>query len=76
MTEKNGLVLVYTGNDIIISRIKHELELKGIKSIVKDGFNDGLSAGFGGGIPSAVDLFVTEDDFEQANEIVEAIATE
>ena len=76
MTEKNGLVLVYTGNDIIISRIKHELELKGINSIVKDGFNAGLSAGFGGGIPSAVDLFVTEDDFEQANEIVEAIATE
>ena len=76
MTEKNGLVLVYTGNDIIISRIKYELELKGIKSIVKDGFNAGLSAGFGGGIPSAVDLFVTEDDFEKANEIVEAIATE
>ena len=76
MKEKNGLVLVYTGNDIIISRIKYELELKGIKSIVKDGFNAGLSAGFGGGIPSAVDLFVTEKDFEQANEIVEAIATE
>jgi hypothetical protein len=76
MTEKNGLILVYTGNDIIISRIKYELELKGIKSIVKDGFNAGLSAGFGGGIPSAVDLFVTEKDFEQANEIVEAIATE
>lgn len=76
MTEKNGLVLVYTGNDIIISRIKYELEIKGINSIVKDGFNAGLSAGFGGGIPSAVDLFVTEKDFELANEIVEAIATE
>ncbi len=73
MTNKNGLVLVYTGTDVIIAQIKYELELKGINSIVKDGFNAGLAAGFGGGIPSAIDLFVTETDLDKATKIIEAI---
>jgi hypothetical protein len=68
--------LLYTGTDVVISRIKYELELKGIISIVKDGFNAGLAAGFGGGIPSAIDLFVTKADFEKAIEIINAIAEE
>lgn len=76
MTDKNGLVLVYTGTDVVIAQIKYELELKGIKSIVKDGFNAGLSAGFGGGIPSAIDLFVTEADMGKAIEIINVIVGE
>ncbi|MCF6332252.1 MAG: DUF2007 domain-containing protein [Draconibacterium sp.] len=76
MTEKNGLVLVYTGTDVNISRIKYELEIKGINSIVKDGFNAGLAAGFGGGIPSAIDLFVTEADLDKAMEIINALVGE
>lgn len=73
MTDKNGLVLVYTGTDVNIARIKYELEFMGINSIVKDGFNAGLAAGFGGGIPSAIDLFVTEIDLDKATEIINAI---
>jgi len=76
MTEKKGLALVYTGTDVVIARIKYELEIKGINSIVKDGFNAGLAAGFGGGIPSAIDLFVTETDFEKAISIVDAVVAE
>lgn len=73
MVEKNGLVLVYTGTDVIISRIKFELELKGINSIVKDGFSAGLSAGFGGGVPSAIDLFVTVSDLGEATEVIKEL---
>ena len=74
--DNNKIVLAYTGTDVIIAQIKAELELQGINSIVKDGFNAGLSAGFGGGIPSAIDLFVTEADFEKASGIISAIINE
>lgn len=67
------LVLVYTGSEIIIDRIKSELEQDGIPSIVKDGFRQGLGAGFGGGIPSAIDLYVNESDIEKAVEIIKAL---
>ena len=67
------LVLVYTGGEVIIERIKAELELKGILSISKDGFRQGIEAGFGGGVPSAIDLFVNESDAEEAVRIIKAI---
>ena len=73
MTDKNELVLVFTGNGIIIQRIKTELELNGIASIIQDGFKSGIAAGFGGGIPSAIDLFVVERDVEKASKIIKAI---
>jgi len=73
MSKSNELVLLYTGRKIIIERIKAELELNGIFSIVKDGFRQGIEAGFGGGIPSAIDLFVSESNLEKAQEILNAI---
>lgn len=73
MSTTNGLILVYTGRKIIIERIKAELELNGIISIVKDGFRQGIEAGFGGGIPSAIDLYVSEMDVEKAQKIIDAI---
>lgn len=76
MTTKNGLVLVYTGSDVIVSRLKSELELKGINPIVRDGFKEGLAAGFVGGVPSAIDLFVTDSDLKDATEIIDAIVKE
>ncbi len=70
---KDRLVLVYTGGSVIIERIKSELDQKGIVSITKDGFRQGLEAGFGGGIPSAIDLYVKESDTEEAIKIIKAI---
>jgi hypothetical protein len=74
--KNDDLILVYTGGKIIIERIKTELEINGIFSIVKDGFQQGLDAGFGGGIPSAIDLFVKESDWKEAVEIIKAIIEE
>jgi hypothetical protein len=71
MNEK--LIKIFTGGKVIINRIKAELELQGISSIVKDGFKQGTEADFGGRIPSAIDIFVTEGDLEKAKEIIKAI---
>jgi hypothetical protein len=76
MIENDDLVKLYTGADIIINRIKMELEARGINTLIKDGFKQGLAAGFGEGVPSAIDIFVTQEDFEKANEIVNAIIEE
>lgn len=67
------MVLLHTGGEVIIARLKSELEMKGIFCIVKDGFRQGIEAGFGGGVPSAIDIFVRESDFEKANNILTAI---
>lgn len=73
MNENSELVKLYTGGDVVVRRIKLELEVKGINALIKDGFKQGLGAGFGGGVPSAIDIFVTEENFEKAHEIVEAL---
>lgn len=76
MTEQDKLVKLYVGSNIIIARIKVELEAQDIKALVKDGYKQGLGAGFGGGSPSAIEIFVTEKDFEKAHEIVTALTKE
>jgi hypothetical protein len=73
MENSEGLALVYTGGDVNIQRIKAELEIQGINSIIEDGFKQGVGAGFGGGVPSAIDLYVAETDVEKAKEIIKAI---
>lgn len=73
MNDNDKIVLVYTGDEVTIERLKANLEMKGIVPTIKDGFNSGLSAGFVGGVPSAIDLFVLESDFEKAVEIIKAI---
>ncbi len=72
----NNLIKLYTGGDVVVHRLKQELEANGINALIKDGFKQGLAAGFGEGVPSAIDIFVVGDDFEKANEIVEALIDE
>jgi hypothetical protein len=76
MSTKNGLVRIFTGRKVIIERIVTELELNGIISIVKNEFQQGIEAGFVGGAPTAIDLFVTETDAENAREIIKSIIEE
>ena len=73
MNDKDKIVLVYTGNEVMIERIRVNLEKEGINSITKDGFRQGINAGFVGGTPSAIDLFVLEAEAEKATEIINAI---
>ena len=70
MNANEELVLVFTGSIVEVERIKAELELNGIFGIGKDGFRQGIEAGFGGGIPDTIDLFVLAADAGKAQEVI------
>lgn len=76
MNNSDGIVLGYTGGEVNVQRIKTELEIQGIESIVRDGFKEGIAAGFGGGIPSNIELYVNQSDVENAKEIIKIILLE
>jgi hypothetical protein len=67
---KDKLIKLLTAGTVEINRVKTALEENGIFVVVKDGFRQGLEAGFAGGTPSAIDLFVSETDFVRASEIL------
>lgn len=62
----------FTGSLIEIQRLQVDLDAEGIASMVKNNFQSGLRAGFYGGSPSQVELFIYEDDVEKAQPILEA----
>jgi hypothetical protein len=70
MTEKNETVKVFTGSEVIVTMIKGELESHGIYSLVKNDFKSGVTAGFYGGTPSAIDLYIKAQDVERAIPII------
>lgn len=62
---------VYTGSLINIQFIQNLLQDKGINSITRDDMQSGLMAGFGGGIPNHIQLFVKKEDLKEAIPIIE-----
>lgn len=73
MENDDKIILIYTGDLVTVEHLKVELEAKGIFSMVENGYQQGMNAGFAGGIPSAINLFVSESDVEKAFEIIKAI---
>jgi hypothetical protein len=73
MNKAVELVLVFTASEVEIEYIRAELEASGIVAIVKDGYAQGLKAGFVSDTSSAIDLYVTESDVEKACEIIRDI---
>ena len=71
---ESKLVRVYTGSSILINLLKDELENNGIAALIQDDFNSGIIAGFSGGIPTSVDLFIRQDDLEKAETIISEFA--
>ena len=67
----SNLVKVYTGTEITVQLLKGELEKIGVSSVIKDKFKSGISAGFGTGVPSAIDLFIDENNLEKAKPLIE-----
>jgi hypothetical protein len=70
MSEENELVRVYTGTEIKVRLLKDILGKAGIPGVIKNNFDSGLAAGFGGGLPSGVDLYINENQLDKANPIV------
>ena len=70
MKKEDKLIRVFSGSQISVILLKGELENIGIKSIIQNDFDTGLSAGFFGGGPSAIDLFIQEFDMKEAEPII------
>ncbi|WP_299261700.1 DUF2007 domain-containing protein [uncultured Aquimarina sp.] len=62
---------VYTGSLINIQFLQNLLQDSGINSITRDDMKSGMVAGFGGGIPDHIQLFVKKTDAEEAIPIIE-----
>ena len=76
MDDHSKHVKFFTGSLIEIQRLQLDLDDQGIPSMVKNNFQSGLRAGFYGGSPSLVELFIYEEDMEKANPILEAFKEE
>ena len=70
MKDKNKLIRVFTGNEISAILLKGELEEIGVSALIQNDFRSGIFGGFGGGTPSAVDLFIQQSDQTMAQPIV------
>jgi hypothetical protein len=61
---------VYTGSLINVQFLQSLLQDQGINSITRDDMKSGMIAGFGGGIPDHIQLFVKKVDTENALPII------
>lgn len=71
MKGNSNLIRVYSGTELTVNLLKDELESFGISVMIQNDFNSGISAGFSGGVPSSVDLFIQEYDLEKAEPIIQ-----
>jgi hypothetical protein len=71
--QKGDLVRIYTGSEVSVIYLKAELENIGIAALVKNNWQSGITAGFGGGTPDSIDLFIQESDFENSKLKIEEL---
>jgi len=71
MFPKSEYERVYTGSLIHIQFVQSLLRESGIGSITRDDMTSGMAAGFGGGVPNHIQLFVKKTDLEAAIPIIE-----
>ncbi|PTX42307.1 putative signal transducing protein [Christiangramia gaetbulicola] len=69
MSEDISYKRVYTGPETNVQYLQELFEKEGIHSRVRNDFDSGLRAGFGGGLPGQVLLFVLEKEYDLAVKI-------
>jgi len=67
---------IYTGSFIIAQLIVDKLEAVGISPVVKDETESGRLAGFGSPIPGYQEIYVNEEELDEAVPIVESVTSE
>ncbi len=70
MKDDSKIFRVFSGTEIQVNLLKEELNKIGITSLIKNENKSGLLAGFFGSGPSAVDLYLAEEDQEKAAAII------
>ncbi len=71
MDDQSKHIRFFTGSLIEIQRLQIDLDDQGITSMIKNNFQSGVRAGFYGGSPSQVELFIYEEDKPKALPILE-----
>jgi len=66
MKEKNKLIRVYSGNEVIVNLLKGRLENIGISASIQNDSNDSFLRG----VPAAIDLYIQQFDFKKAELII------
>ena len=64
-------IKLFTGSLPTVLILQAKLSDIGIPSRIKDDFQSGVIAGFGGGASTSVELFINESNLEKAIPIVE-----
>ncbi len=72
MKQSPDFIKIFTGNAIDVLALRNALEEKNIIAIIKDDSESARLAGFGMVAPGLQELFVHEDELDQAIRIVEA----
>lgn len=70
MKKGNNLVRVFTGSEVSVIILKGRLEELGISALIKNDYQSGISVGFVGSVPSAIDLYIQEFDLKEAEPII------
>ncbi|MGI9532653.1 putative signal transducing protein [Lutimonas sp.] len=71
MDDQSKHIRFFTGSLIEIQRLQIDLDDQEIPSMIKNNFQSGVRAGFYGGSPSQVELFIYEEDKIKALPILE-----
>jgi len=71
MSDQDSFISVYSGSEVRVIMLKGLLEKVGVKAIVQNEFQSGISSGFGGGSVNTVRLKVHESELEKVKPIVE-----
>lgn len=71
MSDQDEYKWVYTGTEVNVHHLQDLFAKEGISSREKNDFDSGLRAGFGGGMPGQVQLFVVASREQEAREIVQ-----
>lgn len=69
MSTEDSYERVYTGSEPNVQYLQELFEKAGIASRVRNDFDSGLRAGFGGGLPGQVQLFAIKSHLDEALKI-------
>ncbi len=72
MSEDQSYEHVYTGPETNVQYLQELFNKAGLSNMVRNDFDSGLRAGFGGGLPGQVQLFVISSHLTEALEIAKS----
>ena len=64
-------IKIFTDTLTSVLLLQAKLTGLGIASRVKNNFDSGVIAGFGGGLSNSVELYILEEDFKKAEKLIE-----